>query len=691
MKKLFFLISALFFFSNSIFSETKDSKKEGQQSSKVFAPLPGMKEKIDTEDIIQKLLYVKQIPIEKKKLEIEDYKIENSIIKDISTYLRNLDEKSKKLYDFQSPFKEMQGISPDENIIEVFATRKAKKQDYTIKINEIAKPDSFMSDSIERNKILKPSEFKITAGKETININFKGGTIYQLYEVLKNTNPDLLEVRIVNDTPTTSILVLSGKKTGKENKISLSGNLETLLEIGMIIKSDEKKYEKIIYFENLNIISGQPIITKNAISLPPQCKVEKKLFEIIKEEYQMSFDFEVNHISAEGEQKRFFTNGNGELVLMESVKVSNVEVGGGSLILDYEEKPEEIISNFTDYITIYFTNGNKITFQLNTNGNYIFSLEKFKDNAIKKIELENRNTDREVKIANLKIFGKPVEEKFVPKNYITRASDADIELDGVNIKMDKNTIDDVVEGVTFNLKNKTENPITVKIDYNYKKVEEAILDWVNAYNQALEYLYIVTEPNLDRTPLHQRNVEDLKRGVFQAESSFISLKNKLRAITGNSYKTRYDRELTVLEQIGLYTKKAGSFSLESEEWQSAKMGLLRVDLEKLKSSLKTKFEGVEELFANDLDGDLVKESGVAVSVNQSLRIATGSVSFIQMKITSNERKIKEKQKDVDEMTAKLGDYEMELRKKYGKMNKALSETEAKQKWLDNQFKAQQQK
>ncbi|MGC8764847.1 MAG: flagellar filament capping protein FliD [Brevinematia bacterium] len=691
MKKFFLFFCVLFFSTSLLFPALKDTKKEEQQqSSKVFVPLPGMKEKIDTEDIIQKLLYVKQIPIEKKKLEIEDYKLENSISRDISGYIRNLDEKSKKLYDFQSPFKEMQGISPDENVIEVYATRRAKKEDYKVKINEIAQPDSFMSDSIEKNKILPPSEFKITIGKESVNVIFKGGTIYTLYEVLKNVAPDLLEARIVNDTSTTAILVLSGKKTGKDNRISISGNLETLLQIGMLTKSDEKKYEKNIYFDNIKVISGSPVVTKNAISLPPGTKVEKNISEDVKEGYLLSLDFEINLRDEKAPQKIFFTNGNGELVLMEAVKISNVEVGGGSLILDYEEKPKEIISNFFDYLTVYFTNGTKAVYQFSTNGNYVFSLDKFKNNNIEKVELENRNTDREVKIANFKIFARPEEEKFIPKNYITRASDADIELDGVEIKRDKNQIDDVIDGVTLNLKNKTESPITIRVDYDYKKIEDAILDWVNAYNQVMEYLYIVTEPNLDRTPLHQRSAENLKNGVFQTENSFISLKNKLRQIAGNSYKTRYEKELAVFEQMGIYTKKSGSFNANSEEWQSAKMGLLQVDLDKLKSVLKTKLEGVEELFANDLDGDLVKESGAAVSVNQSLRTALGNTGFIQMRIASNERKIKEVQKDVDEMNAKLADYELELRRKYGKMNQELSETEAKQKWLNNQFKYQQQ-
>ncbi len=687
MKKIF-LIFLTFCIVISLFSQSQ--KTSGQRSSKVYVPLPGMKEKFDTEDVIQKLLYVKQLPIEKKKLEIEDYKIENEIIKDIVKYLRNLDDKSKRLYDYQTPFKEMQGISPDENIIEIFASRKAKKQDYKIKINEIAKPDSFMSDPVERNKILPPSEFTIKIGKDEIKINFKGGTIYNLHEVIKNAAPEILETRIVNDTPTTAILVISGKNTGAENKITFSGKLDTLLNIGILKKSDEKKFEKNIYFDNVNVLSGEPLITKNAVSMTPSSKIEKSVKEQIKENYFLSLNVEFNIFTEDKKEKTFFTNGNGDLVLMESVAVSNVIVGGGKLILDIteEEKPKEIITNFTDFFTIIYSDGSKGSYQFISNANYTFGLPKNKE--IEKIVLENQNTDKEVKIANIKIFSTPDDEKFTPKNYITKASDAEFELDGVKIKRKNNNIDDVIDGVTLNLKRETDYPLTVKVDYNYQKIEEAILDWVNAYNQAMEYLHIVTEPNLDRTPLHERNQENLKKGVFQAENSFISLKNKLRQVAANSYKTKYEREIAVLEQIGIYTKRTGNFVANSEEWESAKMGLLNVDQEKLRSVLKSRLDGVEELFASDQDGDLVKESGVAVSANQNLRIAIGNGSFTQMRIAANDRRIKDKQKDVEEMTAKLSDYELELRRKYGKMNQALSETEAKQKWLNNQFKSQQQ-
>lgn len=687
MKKIF-LVILIFCIFIPLFSQSQ--KTSGQRSSKVYVPLPGMKEKFDTEDVIQKLLYVKQLPIEKKKLEIEDYKIENEIIKDIVKYLRNLDDKSKRLYDYQTPFKEMQGISPDENIIEIFASRKAKKQDYKIKINEIAKPDSFMSDPVERNKLLPPSEFTIKVGKDEIKINFKGGTIYNLHEVIKNAAPEILETRIVNDTPTTAILVISGKNTGAENKITFSGKLDTLLSIGMLKKSDEKKFEKNIYFDNVNVLSGDPLITKNAVSMTPSSKIEKSVKEQIKENYFISMNVEFNIFTEDKKEKTFFTNGNGDLVLMESVAVSNVIVGGGKLILDIteEEKQKEIITNFTDFFTIIYSDGSKENLQFVSNANYTFGLQKNKE--IEKIVLENQNTDKEVKIANIKIFSTPDDEKFTPKNYITKASDAEFELDGVKIKRKNNNIDDVIDGVTLNLKRETDYPVTVKVDYNYQKIEEAILDWVNAYNQAMEYLHIVTEPNLDRTPLHERSQENLKKGVFQAENSFISLKNKLRQVAANSYKTKYEREMAVLEQIGIYTKRTGNFVANSEEWGSAKMGLLNVDLEKLRSVLKSRLDGVEELFASDQDGDLVKESGVAVSANQNLRIAIGNGSFTQMRIAANDRRIKDKQKDVEEMTAKLSDYELELRRKYGKMNQALSETEAKQKWLNNQFKSQQQ-
>ena len=683
------IIIIIFFVASFSYADTKSDN-----NGKVFVPLPGISEKVNSEDIIQKLLYVKKIPIQKKESELQDYKIENDIIKDFTKYLRDLDAKSRGLYDFQSPFRDMSGESSDSNILEAAAGRKSKKQSYKITVLQTAKPDSFMSESVSKNKILSPSEFSIESGSETNKIKFMGGSVYQLFTSLQQQAGKKIEVKVVNDTIDTSILVISGIDTGEKNKINFDGDLKTLFEIGMLVNGTEKPDEYTIDFtkinsDNSNLISGE---SGNILIKPGN----EGLVNLIDSNYQVRektmliYGSKINPLQIQ-------TNTSEaplpeiDISVMEGVKVSNITVGGGSLITVYEEKKEaqKVVSNFTDILTIFFNDGTKKTYSIDGSGSFTNSLSQYKDKKIEKLTVKNDNTDREIALSGVKFSTKPEEGGIQPKNPISKACDSIVNLDGVEARRNSNKIEDLIDGVTLSLKKESKDPVNINIDHNYQKISDSILAWVDSYNKAMEYLSILTKPTKDMTPLSEKNQQNLKEGVFQVENSFIMLRYKLRDTAINAYKTDYGRELSLLDQIGIFTKKAGSFSTTSDEWTSTKMGLLTTDGEKLKSVLKVRFDGVEQLFANDTTGSQTKDTGVAVAVNQSLKLAIGSDSFIDRRIAFNDNRIKDCETEIEGMNKDLSDYEALQRQKYGRMNQALTESDSKQKWLNSQFKNQQ--
>jgi flagellar capping protein FliD len=83
----------------------------------------------------------------------------------------------------------------------------------------------------------------------------------------------------------------------------------------------------------------------------------------------------------------------------------------------------------------------------------------------------------------------------------------------------------------------------------------------------------------------------------------------------------------MLEQIGIFTKRAGAFAAESADWQTTQMGLLQIDTTILDKMLKDHFREVEQLFASDTDGDIIRDSGVAYKINQTLQLALGLTGF----------------------------------------------------------------
>ncbi len=693
MKRIIIFSSIIFFIVIPLSAADNTSDKK-DSTGKVFIPIPGVSDKMNTEDIIQKLLMVKKIPINKLEMESQDYKIENDIIKDLSKYLRDLDTKSRNLYDFQSPFREMTGESSDASVMEATAGRKSKKQIYKLTVNQLAKPDSFMSSSIPKNKYLSPSEFTLTTGGETSKIKFQGGTPAQFIKIIQDQAGTNIDTKIINDTSDTSILVISGKNTGKKNKINFGGDLKTFYDIGSLTtgveKSEEFPVDLMRGSDNSNITAGN---TNNAVIKPGasgEIGLSDKNIKMTENSYFI-YDTHINKLTS------LLSNTEGanlppiDISTMEPVKVSNVSVDGGSLIANFEEKkkPQVAVSNFTEIITLIFKDGTSNNINIDSDGKFTNSLSSNKDKTIDKVLLRNQNTDREIELQDTEFLTKIEEGGIKPKNPISEACDANVNMDGVEIQRDNNKIDDLIDGVSLNLKKESKDPVTLNIDHNYQKITDDIQAWVDSYNQTMSYLATLTKPNQDRTPLSERNQQNLKDGIYQTETSFILLKNRLRNVAIDYYKTSYGNELSVLEQIGVYTKKAGSFSSTSEEWASTKTGLLNIDGDRLKSVLKTKFDGVEQLFANDLIGDMTKNSGAAVAANQSLKIALGVGNFIERRISFNDNKIKENQTEIDKMNKSLSDYELQQRMKYGKMNEAISESDSKQKWLNNQFKSQQ--
>jgi len=656
-------------------------------TNKPILNLPGTENKFDTEGTIKKLVEVKRIPILKKQQEIQDLKIENQIIQDFVSYLRELDTKSKKLYSFESPFGDKLANSTDEYSLSAIAQRKAKKDTYQIRVIQIAQADSFASRSLSRFDNLPPGDFSITMGDTTVKVRFRGGNIYQLAEQLNQQAAEIIEAKVIADTPSTGVLVITGKKTGQKNKLTFSGNLDPLFKADILKMGEDKKD---IYTPPLNrslTKKGNPIISPSSLTLKPESEVDLPLPDgpEIKENTSLIFSIAITPLPVEESPTNYLLDF--PIEKMESVQVSNVTVEGGSLIVYYEEPkaPPVRISNFQDYIAVEFSDGQVQYLSPTASGTYSNQMVMQKGKKIVRLYFKNANTDKQVTIQNVSVETVVSEGGIQGKNPVSKAQDAIFTLDGIEVKRDKNTIDDVIDGVSLTLKNPSSMPVTLTIDHDYEKIYQAILDWVHAYNQVMEYLAIVTAPDKDRTPLSERSQETLRNGVFQADVSFSTLRSKLRTIAQNAYPTVYGRELTVLEQIGIYTKKAGSFSTSDEDWNTAKMGLLQVDENRLKDAIRTKIDGVEQLFASDTTGDMVKNEGIAVQINIQLRYSYGPGSFTTLRMDSNKQKIATKEKEIEKMNRELEDYELKLRQEYGRMNQAIQQSEAQKKWLQGQF------
>jgi len=333
-----------------------------------------------------------------------------------------------------------------------------------------------------------------------------------------------------------------------------------------------------------------------------------------------------------------------------------------------------------------FDDGTIIPINLSKSGSYTNNLVMQSGKRLVKIILKNENSHREYTIKDMKFVTVLDDGGIQPKNAISKACDAILTIDGIKIEREINTINDVVQGVTFNLKRESPSEVLVSIDHDYELVKKSIMDWVDSYDKVKSYLSILTKPNQDKTPLSERPDSSLANGIYQTESSFNNFSDMLRKAIMNAYATSLGNQLSVLAQVGIYTKKAGQAGMNTDEWENVKAGILKVDTAELEAALKTKFDALAELFGSDTDNDNIKDTGVAIAAKKVLDFALGADGFIRKKIQKQTDKMKENEKGIAKEKIHLEDYETELRIKYGKMNQAIIQSQSQQKWMENNFK-----
>ena len=155
---------------------------------------------------------------------------------------------------------------------------------------------------------------------------------------------------------------------------------------------------------------------------------------------------------------------------------------------------------------------------------------------------------------------------------IQAGADASFTVDGVVVTRSSNTVDDLITGVTLNLKGADPaTTLTVNINRDYEKLTEEITEFVTAYNELLDAINEqLTYDTATQTP----------GGPLFGDSTLRSLKTSLMRTVINQVPGLND-DFSALGQVGINLDNGGK---------------LTVDSETLQGFLETNFEDVKNLF-----------------------------------------------------------------------------------------------
>jgi flagellar hook-associated protein 2 len=290
--------------------------------------------------------------------------------------------------------------------------------------------------------------------------------------------------------------------------------------------------------------------------------------------------------------------------------------------------------------------------------------------AITGFAFENRNTNRALEIRNIEVFDPAQRGEASPANALETAQDARIRYNGIEITRSSNEIDDLIPGVTLNLRRASDDPVRIDIRPDRETAKDSIIQMVGFYNQVIRDINIYTRTDeaiieqIDYFDSSERETMQERLGIFQGDSSLNQLRSRMQTIMMNPYDTGPEHSLSLLAEIGISTNASG-FGGGFDPAQLR--GYLEINESQLDSALETNFEAVSRLFGHDSDGDLAVDEGVAVALERFVTPYVRTGGIVAGRESSIETQIDNTEQRITRYNERLEDYEQELRREFGRM------------------------
>ena len=223
-------------------------------------------------------------------------------------------------------------------------------------------------------------------------------------------------------------------------------------------------------------------------------------------------------------------------------------------------------------------------------------------------------------------------------DHASTAADAALTINGVAITSADNTINGVVQGVTFNLQDTGTSKVKVGIDVD--KMVEKLQSFVTAYNSVITY---VGSQSIVDTSLKLK-------GPFVGETVTSRLTTNMKSTVANEYTA--STVVEALSQIGFETLQTGKLKLNTSD---------------LKDALQNNFDDVTAIFT---DTDSVKGFNAAMQdmLDRYLDSTDGAVNN---RIDALNDSIDSIDEDISNFDDKMSAYETRLRKGFTAMEIAL--------------------
>lgn len=158
---------------------------------------------------------------------------------------------------------------------------------------------------------------------------------------------------------------------------------------------------------------------------------------------------------------------------------------------------------------------------------------------------------------------------------VQAGADASFTLDGVAVTRSSNTVDDLIDGVTLNLKKAaSDTTVALTVGRDYEGIKEAVSGFVTAYNDVMNAINAQMKYNSD---------SGTTGGPLFGDSTLRAIKNDLVDLVINRV-SGVDADFSTLGLIGISIGNDSTLTIDDEE---------------LQENLENNFNDVRRLFAAD--------------------------------------------------------------------------------------------
>jgi flagellar hook-associated protein 2 len=611
------------------------------------------------------------------------------------------------LFSFQNPFNDRIVNSQDSTIVTGTATREAYEQERNIGIKQVAQADRFLSKPLDESYKVPQGAYTFSVGKDEISFNFRGGSLREFTEALNRRGTDRLQASVITVERGTRSLLVESLVTGAESRLGFSGAAEDLaIDTGIIARLNDSRRDVAIREDTLSIprdlAEGIEVsVQDEVLTLGAGGRAIINLNPTLRSLPAYTFSFEAaTRVYQEEpwvppEKPPGPDIPDAGAITYGDITIENDQSSAPLPAWAPPERPRRIDDLHT--VTLNFVDGSQAALPVIRDSDpfreYQYHLADFAgDKAVSSIEIDNKNTHRDIYIKNIRAFDPGAMGDFKPSNPVSTAQDAELTMDGIAVKRNSNTISDLIPGVTLTLRSPSEQQVRLKIEPDRESIKESLISLVGNYNRLMAELNVLTR-NDDKVVqelsyLSEDEQESLRKrlGAFTADSTLGQLRTNLqRSVTG-SYPTQVDHDLAMLAQIGISTDVRGAGS--STGYDPARLrGYLEIDEKKLDAALDTRLPAIQQLFGLDTDGDLLVDTGIAYNLDFLTQPYVGTGGIIALKTGTIDSQIDQNTRRVETMDRQLAAKEMALKTQYAQMEAAYNRMDQMSTRLD-QFSRQ---